>query len=72
MIAGRVDWPCVLTSSKFSTDEDVTVFEGEYCPNFNSGLTSLAMEVEVRKLETLDLRFSLVIPTTVTATPLRP
>jgi hypothetical protein len=29
--AGRVGWPCILRSSKLSTDDDAIVFEGEYC-----------------------------------------
>jgi hypothetical protein len=69
MITGGDVWPCVLESSKHSTDDDVTVFEGEYCLNFNSGLTSPEMEIVVWSVETLDMRFSLVIPITVTATP---
>jgi hypothetical protein len=73
--AGRVGWPCILSSSKLSTDDDVTVFESEYCSNLNSGLMSLVIALEIDGIEgwseeTLDLRLFLVVLTTVTVTPL--
>jgi hypothetical protein len=73
--AGMVGWPCILSSSKLSTEDDVTVFEGEYCSILSSGLMSLAMPLEIDRVEgwsveTLELRLLLVVLTTVTVTPL--
>jgi hypothetical protein len=71
--SGWVDWR-FISSSKFSTYDDVTEFEGEYCSILKSGFKSLAMEmdgtVEGRSMdETLDLRLSPVVVTTETMTP---
>ena len=67
--AGRVDWPCILSSSKLSTDSDAIEFEGEY----RSILISLAMEMDGivgwSANETLDLRLSPLDVTTETETP---
>jgi hypothetical protein len=69
---GRVDWPCILGSSKLSTEDDATVFEGEYCSTLKSGLMSPAMEmdrIEDRSAnETLDTRESPLVVTTVAVT----
>ena len=50
------------------------MFEGEYCSILKSGLMSLAMEMDGSKIgqmnETLDLRLSPLVVTTVTVTPL--
>ena len=67
--AGRVDWPCILSSSNRSTDDDAMVFEGEYCLTLKTGLMSPANEIKDRSAETFDLRLSPVL-TTVTTTPL--
>ena len=73
MIAGRVDWSCVLDSPMLSTDNYAIVFESKYCSIFNSGLgMSTVMKAKVRSAEMYELRPSLVIPTTVAATPLCP
>ena len=67
-----VDWRCLSGSSKLSTDDDATEFEGEYFSILNSGLTSPAMDgVDDRSVnETLDLRLlSPPVLTTTTATP---
>jgi hypothetical protein len=75
MIAGRVDWSCILNSSLLSlpTNDYAIVFESKYCSIFNSGLgMSTVMKVKVWSVEMHELRPSLVIPTTVAATPLRP
>jgi hypothetical protein len=70
--AGRVDGPCILSSSKLSTEDDATEFEGEYCPTLKSGLMSLVIEmgpIEDRSAnETLDLRFSPLVVTSVAVT----
>jgi hypothetical protein len=70
--AGRAGSRFILSSSKLSTEDDVKVFEGEYCPTLKSGLMSLEMEmvrVEDRsENERLDLRFSSLVVTTVTET----
>ena len=70
--AGRVGRPCILDSSKLATEDDATVFEGEYFSTLKSGLMSPATEIdpiEDRSAnETLDLRDSLLVVTTVAVT----
>lgn len=67
--AGRVDWPCIFSSSKLSTEDAAIEFEGEY----GSSLTSLAREMDGivgwSANETLDLRLSPLVVTTETVTP---
>jgi len=71
--AGRVGWPCILSSSKLSTDDDAIVFEGEYCSILKSGLTSPGREMGGiegwSSNEMSDLRLSPLIVTTETVTP---
>ena len=74
MIPGgrEIDWRCNSGSSKLSTNEDATEFEGEYGSILNSGLTSPATDaIDNRSAnETLDLRLlSPPVLTTTTATP---
>jgi hypothetical protein len=71
--AGRFDGPCcILSLSNLSTEDDATEFKGEYCPTLKLGLMSLAIEmdpIEDRSAnETLDLRFSALVVTSVAVT----
>ena len=70
--AGNSDWPCVLSSSKLSTEDDATVFEGEYASTLQVDSMSLATGMdgtESWSVEALDLRLSPVVLSTVTVTP---
>jgi hypothetical protein len=60
-----------LGSSKLSTDDEATVFEGEYCLALKTGLMPPANEIEDWPAEILDRRLSPVVLTTeLTMTPL--
>jgi len=70
--AGRADRSCISDSSMPSTEDDVTVFEGEYCSTLNSGLSRPLID-DWSVNETIESRFSsAVLATQVTAPPLLP
>ena len=66
---GGVGWSCIWNSSRFSTEDDVIVFEDEYRSTLESSLVSLATEVDQVEgplvNETFDLRLSPSVLSTV-------
>jgi hypothetical protein len=72
--SGRVGRPCILGSSKLATEDDAKVSEGEYFSTLKSGLMSPATDMEPIEdrsaNETLDLRDSPLVVTTVAVTSL--
>lgn len=72
--AGRLDWLCILDSSKGSVedDDDITEFKDEGCSILKFGLGSLATKVDWIKVssvsESFD-RFSPLVGTAGTVTP---
>lgn len=72
--AGWVVRPCILNSLRLSTEDDVTMFEDEYCSTLKSKLVSPAMEVDriegLSVSKVLDLQLSPPILTTAMMTSL--
>lgn len=72
--AGWVVRPCIVNSLRLSTEDDITMFEDEYCSTLKSRLVSPAMEVDRIEgssvSEAFDLQLSPPILTTAMTTPL--
>ena len=70
--AGRLDWLCILDSSKGPVEDDISKFKDEGCSILKLDLGSLATKVDWNEFssvrESLDL-FSPLVGTAGTVTP---